>query len=314
MTWADFVALSERAAQDGTADEVTSRIEAIGSDDPATLLYTSGTTGNPKGVVITHGAVLYEVHDRRDGRQYSDARPVGVLPAAGPHRRADVQPLPGLLQRRAQLLLSQHHRPGEDGRRGEADGVLRRAEGLGEDPGRHPVAAHHGAGRVAGRPPSPPRWTSAAGTWRRCQYGQSPSDRAGRPVRRGRRQRARPDQEPARARRGDGRGQRRRPAAARGRRLLRRTRHEDARRLRDDRDHRRLHHQHARRVQARHGRPRGPRHRGQDRRRWRDPGPRPAQHSRLPEPARPDRASCWTRTAGCTPATSARSTTTASSR
>jgi long-chain acyl-CoA synthetase len=33
----------------------------ITPDDPVTLLYTSGTTDNPKGVVITHRNVLYEV-------------------------------------------------------------------------------------------------------------------------------------------------------------------------------------------------------------------------------------------------------------
>jgi long-chain acyl-CoA synthetase len=30
-------------------------------DDPLTVLYTSGTTGPPKRVVITHHNVLYEV-------------------------------------------------------------------------------------------------------------------------------------------------------------------------------------------------------------------------------------------------------------
>src|SRR5215472_5732254 len=48
MTWTDFLTLSDQASADGGADEITSRVEAIGSDDPATLLYTSGTTGNPK--------------------------------------------------------------------------------------------------------------------------------------------------------------------------------------------------------------------------------------------------------------------------
>lgn len=35
--------------------------ESISSDDVATLVYTSGTTGNPKGVMLTHRNLLHQV-------------------------------------------------------------------------------------------------------------------------------------------------------------------------------------------------------------------------------------------------------------
>jgi long-chain acyl-CoA synthetase len=64
LSWQDFAALgAQRLAKD--SGPVSRRIAAIKPDDAVTLLYTSGTTGNPKGVIISHSNVLYEVEAGR---------------------------------------------------------------------------------------------------------------------------------------------------------------------------------------------------------------------------------------------------------
>jgi long-subunit acyl-CoA synthetase (AMP-forming) len=82
MTWDDFAALGrDRLA--AAPELVTARVAGITPDDPVTLLYTSGTTGNPKGVLITHRSVLYEVAaGQRVGNITGGVRWVSYLPLA----------------------------------------------------------------------------------------------------------------------------------------------------------------------------------------------------------------------------------------
>ncbi|MDR2985892.1 MAG: AMP-binding protein, partial [Nocardiopsaceae bacterium] len=82
LTWDALTALGDEASGDEAA-EVTRRIDSIQPADPVTLLYTSGTTGNPKGVVITHGSVMYECKTAElGGSTMQGVRWVSYLPLA----------------------------------------------------------------------------------------------------------------------------------------------------------------------------------------------------------------------------------------
>ena len=64
MLWSDFMKLGEKAGDEVEA-QVENRARSACPDDLATLVYTSGTTGEPKGAMLTHSNYDYALEAHR---------------------------------------------------------------------------------------------------------------------------------------------------------------------------------------------------------------------------------------------------------
>ena len=112
--------------------ELDERAAACRPEDLAILVYTSGTTGKPKGAMHSHGGIVYTVRGYNAIVAPGRERRADVLPAALPHRRAARRRVLRRLHRLgAELRREPGDRAGERAR-DRADGVHRGAADLGE--------------------------------------------------------------------------------------------------------------------------------------------------------------------------------------
>jgi long-chain acyl-CoA synthetase len=70
LSWPGFVTRGRHVLSKHTR-ELDRRVARLTADDLATLMYTSGTTGNPKGVMLTHGNLLSNAISMIQGAEIS---------------------------------------------------------------------------------------------------------------------------------------------------------------------------------------------------------------------------------------------------
>jgi fatty-acyl-CoA synthase len=68
FTWDEFIKKADEISQ----DELVNRSETLNFDDAINIQYTSGTTGFPKGVVLTHHGVLNNGYIIGEGMKFSE--------------------------------------------------------------------------------------------------------------------------------------------------------------------------------------------------------------------------------------------------
>lgn len=94
LSWEEFLARGETRVGDTTDEAFRTAALSARPDDIATILYTSGTTGTPKGVMLTHNNIS------------SNARASGMVLAIEPtDNTVSFLPLSHILQRMVDYLL-----------------------------------------------------------------------------------------------------------------------------------------------------------------------------------------------------------------
>src|SRR5690606_37329063 len=73
VPWRAFLERGRTVSAGWSEESYRARALAVGPHDVATILYTSGTTGTPKGVVLTHNNIASNVRAARMVLEVSDA-------------------------------------------------------------------------------------------------------------------------------------------------------------------------------------------------------------------------------------------------